>query len=156
MTLTQLHQVILYICHFDEIRTNIRCDAPDSAGECIFYLIYEVQDENREVNLSPQLTQNWKRKNKKNSIKQNFFPIVSEWMRTLANGKVILSNLRIILFRNVKAEFDLECFYFRVVHAPVTEEKTLSSQPLHRELSLILKEIKVTENLAIQVKEGTF
>jgi len=31
----------------------------------------------------------------------------------------------------------------RVVHAPVTEEKTLSSQPLHRELSLILKEIKV-------------
>ena len=77
-------------------------------------------------------------------------------MRTLANGKVILSNLRIILFRNVKAEFDLECFYFRVVHAPVTEEKTLSSQPLHRELSLILKEIKVTENLAIQVKEGTF
>lgn len=64
-------------------------------------------------------------------------------MRTLANGKVILSNLRIILFRNVKAEFDLECFYFRVVHAPVTEEKTLSSQPLHRELSLILKEIKV-------------
>ena len=69
---------------------------------------------------------------------------LNEW-ELLENGKVIQSNLRIILFRNLKARFDLKCFYFRVVHAPVTEEKTLSSQPLHRELSLMLKEIKVTE-----------
>ena len=69
---------------------------------------------------------------------------LNEW-EFLENGKVIQSSLRIILFRNLKARFDLKCFYFRVVHAPVTEEKTLSSQPLHRELSLILKEIKVTK-----------